>query len=437
MTGCSLDVFPVTYEQEAMWIHDRMDPDPSIYLESWVCRLRGSVDPSAVEWAVTQILGRHQALRSSIDLHADRIVQIVHDDAAVVERLSCPHRELNDVLEKLVRRPLDIRISPLRVTLLELSPDDVLLVIQFHHVVVDDWALAVLEQEFQEFYLARTLGRPARLAPLPLQPREYAAAQRAAGIDPSVAAYWQRRLRDAPAQSTIPADRPPPDHPSRRGGLVRFRLDAELGKRLRAAARGFRVTPFTLLAATLTALLHAYNGSPDQVLGIVVSRRGPAELNQMIMCLADLMPMRQRVRPEEGFAELVASTKDAVTGALAHRDLPFWLLLKELEWPTNFSRPPLCQVVLVVDDVPRPRLQLPDVRAERLYVHSGKSKFDIVITLVKEGDSYEGFLVYASDLFCQDTAQQIVVDFCALATAVIAEPTRALADVIKGAVASH
>lgn len=433
MAGDSSRVFPVTYEQEAIWLHDRRDPASSIYLESWVCRLRGAVDTSAVEWSISQIVARHPALHSGIEFDGEQLVQIARaDHATVVERLGRPDLALDRALEQLVRRPLDVRASPLRPTLLELAPDDVVLVIQFHHLVVDDWALAILEREFQEFYCARVAGRAARLAPLPLPPGEYAAAQRTAGIAPSLVAYWRECLRDAPVESTVPADRPPPERPGSQGGLIRFPIDAALAGRLRAMARRSRVTPFTLLAAVVTALLCAYNGSYDQVLGTTVSRRGQAGLDQMITCLTGLMPLRQRVRAEEGFGALVASTKQVVTGTVAHRDIPFSIMLRELGWPRNFSRPPLCQVVLVVDDVPRRPLGLPGVTTERLHVHSGVSKVDLGITLVKDGDCYQGRLVYASDLFRPQTARQIAADFCALLAAGVAQPDLALADVIAG-----
>jgi hypothetical protein len=438
MAGHSSRVFPATYEQEAIWLHDRRDPAAGIYLESWACRLRGAVDHSAVEWAVSQIVARHPALHSGFEFDGERLVQITREDhAAVVERLGCPDLALDGVLEQLVRRPLDIRASPLRATLLELAPDDVVLVIQLHHLVVDDWAVAILEREFQEFYCGRIAGRAARLAPLPLLPGEYAAAQRTAGIDPALVAYWRERLRDAPIESTVPADRPPPERPSCQGGLIRFQIDAAVGGLLRAMARRSRATPFTLLAAAGTALLCAYNGSSDQVLGAVVSRRGPADLDQMITYLASLMPLRQRVPLEEGFGALVASTKQVVTDTVAHRDIPLPIMLKELGWPRNFSRPPLCQVTLVVDDVPKCPLELPGVTTERLDVHQGISKFDLSITLVKDGDCYRGRLVYASDLFRPQTAQQVGADFCGLLAAGVAQPDRALTDVIAGVMAGR
>lgn len=438
MAEHSSRVFPVTYEQEAIWLHDRRDPAASIYLESWTCRLRGAVDTGAVEWAISQIVARHPALHSGFEFDGEQVVQIVHDDnVAVVERLARPDLALDHVLEQLVRRPLDIQASPLRASLLELAPDDVVLVIQLHHLVVDDWAVAILEREFQEFYCARVAGRAARLDPLPLLPGEYAAAQRAAGVDPSLVSYWRERLRDAPAESTVPAGLPPPERPSTSGELVRFQFDAALAGRLRAMARRSRVTPFTLLAAAVTVLLCAYNGSSDQVLGTIVSRRGPAGLDQMITYLASLMPLRQRVRADEGFHALVASTKQVVTDTVAHRDIPFPAMLRGLGRPRNLRRPPLCQVVLVVDDVPRCPLELPGVTVERLHVHQGIAKVDLGITLVKDGDSYRGRLVYASDLFRPRTARQIAADFCALLAAGVAEPDRPLSDVIAGVMAGR
>jgi condensation domain-containing protein len=428
--------FPVTYEQEAIWLHDRRDPAASIYLESWVCRLRGAVDLGAVDWAIGQIVARHPALHSGIEFDGEELVQFEHDDHAVtVERLGRPDLTLDEALEQLIRRPLEVAVSPLRATVLELAPDDVVVVVQFHHLVIDDWALAILEREFGEFYRARVAGRPARLAPLPVLPGEYAAAQRAAGIDPALVEYWRGCLRDAPVESTVPADQPAQERVSNRGGLIRFELDAGLADQLRALARRTRVTPFTVLAAGVTALLFARNGCADQVLGTIVSRRGSAGLDQMFTCLTGILPLRQRISADESFSSLAAATKQVVTGTLAHRDLPFSVLLNQLSWPRNYRRPPLCQVVLVVDDVPRVPLELPGVAAEVLYVPTGIAKVDLGFTLVKDGAGYQGRLVYASDLFRLQTARQLVADLVALLAAGVAQPDLPLAEVISAVLA--
>jgi hypothetical protein len=423
-------VFPLTYEQEAIWLHEHLDDSPSVYLESWACRLRGAVDASAVEWAVAQIVSRHPALRSSFDDDGSGLVQIVRDDhVAAMERVRCSGRELDGELAKIVRRPLDLRTSPYRATLLEVAPDDVVLVIQLHHLVADDWAVSILEQEFQEFYCARAAGRPAQLAPLRLQPGEYATAQRAAGVDPAAARYWRERLRDAPIESTVPADRQRPQMPTYAGGVVRFRINSDLRSRIRLLARRSRTTPFSLMAAGVGVLLSAYNGSSDQILGTAVSRRGQAGSGQMITCMTDLLPVRLDVRGEDSFAALVHRTKQAVAQVVEHRNLPFSLLLKELRWPREFNRPPLCQTAIVVDDAQRCSFEFPGIHAERLYVHSGMSKFDLSFALVAD-DGYLGFLEYARDLFRPQTAGRISENFGTLLAAAVADPDRSLAELV-------
>lgn len=74
---------------------------------------------------------------------------------------------------------------------------------------------------------------------------------------------------------------------------------------------------------------------------------------------------------------------------------------------------------------------------ERLHVHQGIAKVDLGLTLIKDGDRYRGRLLYASDLFRPRTAQRIAADFCALLAAGVAEPDRALADVIADVMAGR
>jgi Condensation domain len=423
---------PVTFEQEAIWLHDRIYDGQSIYLEPWVCRLRGNVDMSAVSWSVTQIVTRHAALHSGIRLEGQRLVQVPRPGQPVaVERLRCPEQSLDAELQRLVRRPVDLRVSPLRVTCVEVTRHDVVLVWLFHHLVVDDWALAILQREFQELYCARVAGRSARLPPLPLQPGEYAAAQRARGLDAGLVDYWRDRLRDAPPESTVPADRPPPEVPSHRGGLVRFGVGAHLAHSVQALARRSRTTPFAVVASAAAVLLRGFNGSDDQVLGTVVSRRGTAGLDQMLTCLTDLLPLPLKVRKEDSFAEVVRFAKRAVSETVAHRDIPFSALVRELGYPRNPASSPLCQVTLVIDDVPGAELNLPGIQAERLYVHPGISKFDLGITLVLDGAGYKGFLVYASDLFTPETAQGIRAGFCSLLGLAVADSGLSIGEILR------
>ena len=182
----------------------------------------------------------------------------------------------------------------------------------------------------------------------------------------------------------------------------------------------------------MAALLWVYNEAcdvGDLIIGTPISRRGACDTEQLIGCLTDLLPLRQTVRPDMSFRELVVSTKAAVLEALTHRAVPYAEIMTAVSrkaW--GVAR--LCQTVLVVDDAPRVPLTLPNVVADKVYVHTGKSKFDICLTLVIDDvGCYHGFLEYSTELYKERSAEQVARNFLLLLTATALEPERPLAQV--------
>lgn len=196
--------------------------------------------------------------------------------------------------------------------------------------------------------------------------------------------YWRKTLADAPEESSFPTDRPRPAVLSTRGDRVEFVLDAEIGTGVRRLARAARATPFAVLAAALAALVAHASGQDDVVIGTPVSRRDDEDLTPMIACLSDVLPLRQRVSPQDSFADLVARAKAEVWGAVAHRDAPYSHLIRDLNVERSPGRFPLFQVVFGLDDAPDPALDLPGVTAERMYAHAGTAKYDVFLHLIPE-----------------------------------------------------
>jgi non-ribosomal peptide synthetase component F len=115
-----------------------------------------------------------------------------------------------------------------------------------------------------------------------------------------------------------------------------------------------------------------------------------------------------------------------VLEAMAHRNIPYAKLAARIGKRVQGRVTPLAPVALIVDDTPRVPLDLPGVTAQRIYVHSGMVKFDLALTLVSEGAGYRGFLDYATDLYTARTAHLVTSDFCAMLSAVLADPDSSL-----------
>jgi hypothetical protein len=423
----------MTVEQQSIWLDEALTDGPSRYLESWVLRLTGQVDARGVDWAWAQLVRRHEGLRSHYVLDGDELVQRVlpADGMPGLAHRTCAVADLDAELLELVRRPMDLATAPIQGTLLRLASDDVVLAVQWHHIAADDWAVHLLEREFEECYRVWLAGRAVSLPPAP-QPGPYAQEQRRTRPTPAVRDYWKRRLADLPAGAarSLPPDRPGADRPSHAGGQLRFALESVAAKDIATACRALRVTPFVLFAAATGALLAAGTGASDLLVGTAVSRRWSGELDRMVACLSQVMPLCLRVDPGRSFAELTAEVKRAVNETMAHGDIPVAELTRHLRRP-GAGAAPLARTVLVLDD-DAAGLDLPGITAERLHVPSGAAKYDMLLTLVAQPRGYQGFLDYASDRYTERAARGLTDQLAALIQVAIRDPHRPLSRLLPG-----
>lgn len=397
--------FPQTFEQEALWIADQFMADPSPFLETWAQHIAGPLDIPALERALASLVERHAVLRTRFLLGESGAVQCV-DPVGVVplERLPWPGGELHDTLRRAGQRPLDLTASPARLTLYDYAPGEYVLLLQIHHVAVDDASLVLLDHELSALYAEEAGGEPAKLAPPGLSLGEHAVRARAAGIAPEDLAFWAEFLAGAPALTQLPP-RPRP-LAARRGSAcdcVRATVSAELGDAVRAAARSLRTTPHVLMSTCMAVTVAAVNGE-DVVVGSPLSRRGEPDLDGVFGCLTDLLPVRYRVPSDAGFSEVCAAAKRSSLDVLRHRNVPYALLGGGVTRTRGvMSGDLMSRICLVLDQSPS-RLELPGLRCERVYVGGASAKFDWLQYVVADGSGWSVRADYATDHFTGEEA---------------------------------
>ncbi|WP_228924200.1 amino acid adenylation domain-containing protein [Streptomyces sp. DH7] len=421
--------YPMSFEQESVWLNDQFQEGASRYLESWTYRLRGArIVPGAVRAALDGIVVRHEALRTRLHL-VDGVPRqtVLRPSPVDLTVCSVTPAELSGALAEAAGRPVALDRPPLlRATLLRVADDDAVLVVAIHHAVIDGWCWGLLDTEFSVLYRAALTGTEGELPEIPLQFGPYAEQQRAPSE--TCMEYWRKTLADAPEESSFPTDHPRPAVLSTRGDRVEFVLDAEIGTGVRQLARAARATPFAVLAAAVAALVAHASGQDDVVIGTPVSRRDDEDLTPMIACLSDVMPLRQRVSPQDSFADLVVRAKAEVWGAVAHRDAPYSHLIRDLNMERSPGRFPLFQVVFGLDDAPAPALDLPGVAAERMYVHAGTAKYDVFLHLIPEAGGFRGYAEFSTDLFDRSTVERLAQRLAVLLRAAATQPRRPLAE---------
>jgi len=430
---------PLSFAQERLWFLDHLRPGSAEYAVPGALHLLGPLDAAALGLALAEVVARHQALRATFATAADgsprqRIAAPHAPDLAVVDLRGAPapgrERQLRRHVQEEVTAPFDLTRGPLlRARLLRLGDHEHVLVVNVHHIACDGWSLDRLFQETAQLYQAFAAGSPSPLPPLPLQYADFAAWQRASLADPGVAAqlaWWVDHLRDAPQVLDLAADRPRPAARSGRGRRRPIALSASVATRLRALARRHGATPFMVLLASFSVLLHRCSGSDDLLVGCPVGGRPRSELEPLIGNFVNTLPLRCDLRGDPAFAELLARVRDETLAALDHQDVPFELLVERLHVQRDLARTPLFQATFVhhtADSVPDRDGELV---VRRLDVDNGTAKFDLTLAAVDDGTTIQLALEYATDLFESASAKRMLAWLVRLLDTAATDPDRRL-----------
>ncbi|GAB3845685.1 hypothetical protein GCM10029963_24340 [Micromonospora andamanensis] len=134
---------PLSAAQRGMWFLDQMYPGRPSYHEPKAIRLTGSLDVTALRWALDRVVDRHAPLRTVIrDIGGEPqqlILPSVEVDCPLLDMPGTPVQEaVRQIVADLSAEPIELAEGPLlRVRLVRLGPDDHVLVLVVHHIVFD------------------------------------------------------------------------------------------------------------------------------------------------------------------------------------------------------------------------------------------------------------------------------------------------------------
>ncbi len=434
------DPAPLSFAQQRLWFLDQWAPGNPTYNAALAFRLRGDLDVGRLREALALVIARHEAVRTVFRAPAGEPEQVVLADwnFELPERPVADPAALPGLLREEARRPFDLtRDLMLRAAVFRTGPDEAVLLLVEHHIAFDGWSDAVLFTELAAAYAALGAGRRPELAELPVQYADFALWQRRRLTGPlldRLVSYWREQLADAPAQLSLPTDRPRPPVQTFTGAHRPFTAGEGPAAAVRALSREEAATPYMTLLAAFVATLHLWTGATDVCVGTPIANRSRVELEPLIGFFSNTLVLRLRPAADGTFRQLVRQVKEAALGAYEHQDLPFEKVVEAVAPPRNPSRNPLFQVNFRVRTGPVDPLRLPGVRITPLPVDVGFSRFDLAMELAL-ADGLAGYLEYNSALLEPGTADAFVRRFLRVLGAAVADPDVPLATLRTAAAA--
>ncbi|HVR98784.1 MAG TPA: amino acid adenylation domain-containing protein, partial [Thermoanaerobaculia bacterium] len=427
---------PLSFAQERLWFLDRLVPGMAIYNMPLSLRLPGSLPLAVLAASLSEVVRRHEALRTRFAVVAERPVQVIDPPSEVrlpvADLAGLPEGPREDEARRLVAaeaaRRFDLEAGPmLRAGLLRLAPDDHVLLLTLHHIASDGWSMGVLEREIEALLPAFTAGRPSPLPPLPIQYADYAVWQRrwlsGAELERQLG-YWRGQLAGAPAVLPLPLDRPRPPVRSFQGARRGMTLPLSLLDDLAVLAGRSRGSLFMVLLAVWKALLARVSGESDLVVGTPIANRHRQEVEGLIGFFVNTLVLRTGLDGDPSFLEIVARVRETALGAYAHQDLPFERLVEEQAPERSLRHNPLFQVLFTLDETS------PVAGAGAGPVDAANQIVRFDLTLAVQRGPYGGgaFIGYNTDLFRDDTTERLLGSLERLLAAVVAEPERRLSE---------
>lgn len=412
---------PLSFSQERLWFIDRLEGSLQYHIPA-VLKLKGCLNISALEFALKQIIRRHEVLRSVFIEKEGKIYQQVTElnksylniiDGT--ELKSNPQR-IDEKVNELVLKPFDLQHDTmLRADLISLTQDEHCLVVTIHHIASDGWSVPIIIEELVELYSSFTESRKENLPEITLQYSDYSIWQRnylESELDTKIK-YWKQKL-DGALPLELPTDFTRPAIRKTSGNITAVEIDKELSDKIIQLSADEGSTLYMTLLAAFNVLLFNYSKQNDISVGTSIANRPQLELEGLIGFFVNTLTLRSQVDPNEKFVDFLKQIKTTTIEAYEHQDVPFERVVEAVVRERDQSRSPLFQVMLVLLNTPESEsseLKLKEVDIELQDFNLNISKFDLTFHVRETPLGLKVSAEYSTDLFKESTIQRMLFHF--------------------------
>ncbi len=433
-------LLPMHATQKRLWFLEQFNGASRAYQLTLALRIKGTLEQSALELALLQLIERQHSLRTLFTEHQGELYQQVLPKIPLPLQVHPVSAELlaegaEEALEAQLRQladqPFEPQTSaPWRINLLQ--PEQVaegegteqVLQLCMHHLIADGWSLQLFFEELQALYLAVLDQRSAELSELPYQFVDYAywwQGEEAAELLQQQLTYWTGKLAGEQPLLDLPTDLPRPKQLGNRGQRHRFELPATLVSQLQQRSAEQSVTAFVPLLNAWQLLLSRYSGQQDIRVGIPVANRHQAHSGKLIGFFASTQVVKAPLAPQLAVSDSWQALQQTLNEAQQHQDLPFEQLVDALQLPRDNGRAPLFQSLFNLIQLDSGNA-FAGLETRRINLEEGTALSEIGLQIEQGADQWHCVLEYSSELFLPATAARYARHYLQLLEAMLAGP---------------
>jgi amino acid adenylation domain-containing protein len=432
---------PLSFAQQRLWFLNQLLPDLALYNIPLALRLRGNLNTNALEKAFNVLIERHESLRTifpSPEGEANQVIMpklVINLIEQAADFLLLKELEKKQAIEKLAQEeaamPFNLSSGPLiRTKLIICSKEEHILLLTMHHIISDGWSLGNFFRELSLLYNAYVKNEEPLLPSLMIQYGDFALWQRKwiqGDILEKQLSYWKEQLAGIPDLLELPTDKPRPKDLSHRAAAYHIYLNKEVKDKLNKLAQDNQASLFMTLLAVFQILLYRYSGQKDIVVGSPIANRHYKETEDLIGFFVNTLAFRTTFIGNENFIEVLNKIKTTTLEAYQHQDIYFDQLVDYLNIPRILNRNPIFQVEFMYTNTKEGELlKLNNIEITPALSDYSLTKFDICFNTYEEANGIGISVVYATDLFVEETIERFTTHFSMLVNSIISDPFQSI-----------
>jgi amino acid adenylation domain-containing protein len=412
----------LSFAQQRLWFLHEFDPDSDAYHVVLRVSLHGDLDYSALDRALTDLLRRHPALRTTLDLSTSPPTQVVQAAPPLslarvdLTRADDTSQATEQAVARLAREPFDLQRSAFRAAVVRVSESHHELLLVMHHIVCDGTSATLILHDLGRLYTAACADQTATLPDVAVGPVDFAEWQRqrleSGDLDQAIN-DWLATLDDTDLELHLPR-RPVTTGASGEPGRSSTTMGSQLATSVNRICTRVSATPAMVFLAAYELVLGRWSGQRSFCIGMPIAGRGRPELEHAVGMFVNTLPIVTDLSEAGTFDELVTRVKGRLARALANQDAPFEKLVERLSPARSLEHAPVFQVMFNMVNFPSPEVAFADLAVEVHPPRETSAKYDLTLYVSGSGPATRIDLVYNTGAFSPTMAELFMDHLCAV-----------------------
>ncbi|MFK3865837.1 non-ribosomal peptide synthetase [Pseudoalteromonas rhizosphaerae] len=440
-----MDDYPLSSNQLRLWFIEQAEQGSTVYNIPAQMKLTGNLDTTCLKLAIQATVERHEILRTLYQVRDEQPRQVVLSQVSVpffyhdlsIEGENAEVKR-NEILQQAFAFRFDLANDiSIRLTVIKESDQVYTLAFLVHHIAADAWSIGLITKEIL-FHYEHLIDdcMKSKMMDVELQYKDYthwqqARTQEYIGSSPTMD-FWQQYLAGSSGYLPIHTDFPRKASAALTAGCIEKPMDQANYETLRQFCNANGVSMFVTLELVYSIVLSIYAGTQDVTIGFPIANRPHKELENIVGYFSNTLVMRNQIDYELNFLALLEQAKNDMADILSYQDIPFDLLVEQLNIPRVSGAHPLFQHSFVLQEkVPDLTTQQYGVAVELESPGTNAAKFDLMLQFCEVGEQMMCSWEFDRRLFKHETITEMKENFDFLLTQLLAAPVQPLKEVVN------